>query len=74
MKQIIILSIMGALLFTGLVYGDENSLSPSASAIISPGENPDPSIGQRVLVNFELPNISGKLIGRAFITFTFSFK
>ena len=65
---------MGALLLSGPVYGEEYSLSPSASAIISPGENPDPSIGQRVLIKFDLPNnISGKSIGRAFITFTFNF-
>ena len=74
MKRIIVLSIMGAILFTGMVYGEEYNLSPSAAAIISPGNNPDPSIGQRLLIKFDLPNnISVKLVGRAYITFTFNF-
>ena len=74
MFRILTFSILGLAILIGLALAGEYSLSPSAAAIISPGNDDDPSTGQRVLVKFNLPEaMSGKQIGRAFITFTHNF-
>ena len=74
MKRILSLTIIGLMALAGLARAGEYSLSPSASAIISPGNDNDLSTGQRVLVKFDLPNdIDDKQIGRAFISFTHNF-
>lgn len=73
MKTIIISIILITFSIASVYAGDAN-LSPSASALISPGENPAANEGQRILVKFNLPNdIYGKAIHRACIRFTYNF-
>jgi hypothetical protein len=73
MKTIIISIILISFSIAGVYAGDAN-LSPSATALISPGENPASNEGQRILVKFNLPyDIYGKNIHKAWITFTYDF-
>jgi hypothetical protein len=73
MKSLIISIILISISFAGVYAGDAN-LSPSAAALISPGENPAADEGQRILVKFDLPGaIYGKAVHEAYITFTFNF-
>jgi len=68
------LLVMVSLLIANNAEAIQRNIEPSASSIIAPESYDDSTLGQRILIKFDMPeDISGKNVTRAHIKFRYNF-